>query len=200
MTSRLAVAVLAAGAGRRLGAIKPLAPLGGQTLLRRAVDTARQIPDADVYVVLGAHAQAIMAAGDAQDIQPIHNPDWEEGMGASLRQATQALGHYPGILFLAVDQPLVTAVDLTEMVTAWRAHPDRPVAAYYAGKPGIPAIFPRCRYPALLRLQGDAGAKSLLRDDRNPPITVPIPGAAHDVDTVESLRDIEAVLRSRGIP
>lgn len=192
----LAVAVLAAGAGRRFGAIKPLAVLAGRTLLRRALDTARQLPDADVYVVLGAEVEAIIANNQLQGAHILYNPYWREGMAASLRHAAQELKHYSGILFLAVDQPLVTTQNLVSLTTAWKSDPERKAAAYYGGKPGIPAIFPKRCYPALTRLYGDRGAKPLLQDESDRPTLVVIPEAASDLDTMADLEEIEARLQS----
>lgn len=194
---RLAVAVLAAGAGRRLGIIKPLAMLAGQTLLRRTAETVRQLPHADPFLVVGAQATIVLASEDARGLGVIANPDWQEGMAASLRRAVQHLSTYPGILFIAIDQPLVRAPQLLQLANLWRQHPDRKVAAHYGGRPGIPAIFPRRCYAALAALHGDTGAKSLLRDPADPPLTLAIPEAAADVDTPAALRQIETVLRQR---
>lgn len=194
---RLAVAILAAGAGRRLGIIKPLALLDGQTLLRRTAETVRQLPHVDPFLVVGAHSTIVLASQDAGDLGVVTNPDWQEGMAASLRHTVQHLSAYPGVLFIAVDQPLVTLAQLTQLVTLWRQHPDRKVAAYYGDRPGIPAIFPRRCYAALAALYGDIGAKSLLRDPADPPLTVALPEAAADVDTPAALRQIETVLRQR---
>lgn len=194
---RLAVAILAAGAGHRLGIIKPLAMLDGQTLLRRAADTVRQLPHTDPFLVVGAHSTIILASQDAQGLSVIPNPDWQEGMAASLRHAARELSVYPGMLLVAVDQPLVTLTQLTQLVNLWRKHPDRKVAAYYGDRPGIPVIFPRRCYAALAALHGDTGAKSLLCDPSDPPLTLAMPEAAADVDTPAALHQIDSVLRQR---
>lgn len=194
---RLAVVILAAGAGRRLGTIKPLALLDGQTLLRRAAAIVRRLPNADPFLVVGAHSTIILASQDTEGLSVIANPDWQEGMAASLRHAVHQLDAYPGILFLAIDQPLVTLASLTQLVLLWRKHPNRKAAAWYGDSPGIPAIFPRRCYAALADLHGDSGAKSLLCDLSDPPLTLTIPEAAADVDTPVALRQIETVLRKR---
>lgn len=195
--SRLAVVILAAGAGRRLGIIKPLAVVDGQTLLRRAADTARQLPGADLFLVVGAQSPIILASEDAKGPGVIHNTGWQEGMASSLRRAVQELDAYPAILFLAVDQPLITPLHLIQLANLWRQQPDRKVAAWYGERPGIPAIFPRRCYPALARLQGDTGAKALLCDAGDPPLTLAIPEGAADVDTPAALRQIEIALLQR---
>ncbi|MCE7896899.1 MAG: nucleotidyltransferase family protein, partial [Gammaproteobacteria bacterium PRO8] len=47
---------------------------------------------------------------------------------------------------------------------------------------GVPAIFPRHSWPALMRLQGDRGASGLLAAAATL-TTVPMPSAASDIDT-----------------
>ena len=54
----LAALVLAAGAGRRFGAIKPLAEVRGQPLVRHAIALADAVQPCSLQVVLGAQHEA----------------------------------------------------------------------------------------------------------------------------------------------
>ena len=51
-----------------------------------------------------------------------------------------------------------------------------------AGGYGVPAIFPRAEFPALLRLRGEQGAEVLLRSPAVGVIGVPMPSAAAEPD------------------
>ncbi len=78
------------------------------------------------------------------------------------------------------DQPGITADDLEQITRI-----DAPiVAAAYAGTVGVPAMFHRSRFDALLALRGDQGAKSLLANA----VSVAIPGAAWDIDHPNELK------------
>jgi molybdenum cofactor cytidylyltransferase len=157
----VAFIVLAAGAGRRFGGPKQLAPLAGKPLLQHAVDAA---PD-PLTVVLGAHADAVRAAVDLDGVDVVVCDDWEEGQAASLRAGVAAVGSVDAAVVLLGDMPFVTpqviagAVDhLTER---WDA-----VRTLYGGAPGHPVVLGRRVLKAVPGLRGDVGARDLLHSFR----------------------------------
>jgi molybdenum cofactor cytidylyltransferase len=87
-------------------------------------------------------------------------------------------------LILLADQPLVTAEHLRQLRAL--LSPDcSAVAAEYSGSPGVPAIFQRSAFPALLTLSPESGAKQLLRTLGDRVRRLPMPEAAADIDTPE---------------
>ncbi|HUX89906.1 MAG TPA: NTP transferase domain-containing protein, partial [Gallionellaceae bacterium] len=90
------------------------------------------------------------------------------------------------------DQPMISVDDLTSLVNVWNAFPEYPAASQYDGVHGVPAIFPKHSLPALMTLQGDTGARSIL--DACPTVSsVEMPSAAFDIDTVEDLAKLNEV-------
>jgi molybdenum cofactor cytidylyltransferase len=88
---------------------------------------------------------------------------------------------------LLVDQPHVSARALRRLARAWRQRPNTVAAAEYLGRVGAPAILPRRNWRELRTLEGDSGARALLRTAAQ--ITrVAMPEAHLDVDTPEDLR------------
>src|SRR5690606_36905353 len=78
--------VLAGGAGRRFGAAKQLADLGGRPLVQWALDAAMAAQGLDrVVVVLGARADAVRERLVPGRAEIVVCAEWEEGMAASLR-------------------------------------------------------------------------------------------------------------------
>jgi CTP:molybdopterin cytidylyltransferase MocA len=68
---RVAGLVLAAGAGRRFGGCKQLAPLDGRPLLEYALAAMAATPGlVCVAVTLGAHADEILATVDLHGAEP----------------------------------------------------------------------------------------------------------------------------------
>lgn len=182
--------LLAAGASRRFGAVKALARFESRSLIELAVDRARSVVGNDLTVVLGAHADAILASGALAEITVRRHDSWGNGLAESLRHGLLALPpSAPAALVMLVDQPLVTATDLRTLIDAWRQDPTRAAAAEYSGDVGAPCILPRQSFPQLLELHGDRGAKALLRD--MPGLArVPMPNAALDVDTQADLASL----------
>lgn len=155
--------VLAAGAGRRFGGGKQLAPLGGRPLLEHALRAAAAAPVDGVVVTLGAGAEEVLAAVDLHGARPVVVAGWEEGIAASLRAGVEAIGpEAEAAAILLGDQPAVAPATIARVIEAWRAS-DAPAArAVHAGRPGHPAVVGRALFPRLLELRGDRGAGALL--------------------------------------
>lgn len=157
----VAFIVLAAGAGRRFGGPKQLAPLDGRPLLQHVVDAA---PD-PLTVVLGAHAAAVRTAVDLDGTNVVICEDWEEGQAASLRAGVAAVGAVDAAVVLLGDMPFVTpqviAGALDHLTGRWDA-----VRTLYAGEPGHPVVLGRRVLAAVPELRGDVGARDLLRSFR----------------------------------
>ena len=183
----LAALVLAAGAGRRFGAIKQLAPVRGEPLIRHAIALAEAVAPGALKVVLGAHRTQI-AAQLPPGVPAIEHPGWAEGLGSSLAAGIVGLRGQPdGVLLLLADQIALRPDALQALVARWRALPETVFCAFYGGQPGVPAIFPRRLFAELATLRGERGAKPLLLRERGPATQLAMPEAAIDIDTAEDL-------------
>jgi molybdenum cofactor cytidylyltransferase len=158
------VVLLAAGGSKRLGQAKQLLEFGGETLVHRAARLALATAPQDAVLVLGAHADAVLAGVATPALRPVQCADWERGMGTSLRAGLAALSpDCAGALVLLCDQPDLDAAHLHALVAAWSLDPARAVASAYAGVLGVPALLPRAWFADLAALDGDRGARDLLR-------------------------------------
>jgi CTP:molybdopterin cytidylyltransferase MocA len=189
MSVRVACAVLAAGASRRLGRPKQLLMHRGQPLVVAAAECACQSQASACAVISGAHAGAVSAALSGLAIELVANPDWSEGVASSIRAATRwAKARSCQALIIALcDQPKLTAQHLDRLIGEY----DRcllPVASYYARKNAVPALFPEASFDDLLALSGDAGASALLNGGGSPVTRVAWPDGEFDVDTADAER------------
>ncbi len=185
---RHGVVLLAAGGSRRLGQAKQLLELAGETFVHRAARLALATAPADAVLVLGAHADAVLAGEATLALRPVRCGDWERGMGASLRAGLAALSpNCSGALVLLCDQPDLHAGHLHALVQAWRRDPTRAAASAYAGVLGVPALLPRTWFSALDALDGDRGARDLLRQRAGDVHAVASAPLARDIDTPADL-------------
>ena len=191
--------LLAAGASMRLGQPKQLlrlAAFGGKTLLDHAVSLAREAGLAPIFVVLGAHAEKIILECDLVDCILIRNQAWAEGMASSLRVGVEAvLENAPaasGAMVLLCDQPGLSAEHLVHLLDAQALDGNRIVASHYAGRTGVPAIFPRASFPALMELQGDQGARGLLQNSGTNVAAIDFSGGELDLDSPDDVQRLIA--------
>ncbi|HEY5926895.1 MAG TPA: nucleotidyltransferase family protein [Kofleriaceae bacterium] len=179
----VAALVLAAGASRRLGEPKQLVSIDGVPLVRRIVERAMAACDA-VCVVLGARPERVAGALVGLDVALTFCPLWFEGMGASLRTGVawaRAAGH-DAVMVLTCDQPRLTVEHARSLVDHHHSHARATVASRYADTLGVPAVFGSAQFDALLALEGDRGARALLRSGGNV-IAVDWADGAFDIDT-----------------
>jgi len=190
--------LLAAGAGRRLGATKALVRLGGVPLVERGLGTLRAGGCSPVIVVLGAAAEEVQRACALGDAVVVVNDAWSQGMGGSVRAGLAEAGRSgaPAVLVLPVDQPLVTPALVARLIGRWRDGAAATVATY-GGNTSTPVVLDRSLWPDVeLHAVGDVGARAFLRS--NPGVVTPVPcddvGDPSDIDTVEDLRRLEGQL------
>jgi CTP:molybdopterin cytidylyltransferase MocA len=196
----IAVAILAAGRGSRAGddVVKPLLRLQGRPLVEWALDAACSSGATPVLLVVGDHADDV-AAHARDGVEVVVSTDWERGIAHSLRAALAALSGRPSIGALSVglaDQPLVGPDAYRRLVAAYHDGADLAVATY-GGVRGNPVLLGRSRWGEAMRLEGDVGARVLLR--RRTAVEVPCDGTGDpsDVDTLDDLRAMEQRCASR---
>ncbi|MBQ4833927.1 nucleotidyltransferase family protein [Pseudoalteromonas sp. MMG010] len=191
---KLTIAILAAGKASRFGSAKQLAYFQEKTLLQRSIDLFNSI-NCELLVITGAHQQAVNRHLNAQskEYSVVFNPDWQKGMSSSIKAAlAHCAKDSAGIMFATVDQIHITTHDIQSVIDKWHKNVSQIVCAQYAQHQGIPAIFPRAYFSLLLNLQGDKGARQIIKSSSNVS-TVALPNAEIDIDTLEQL-DIEKQL------
>ncbi|WP_332670844.1 molybdopterin-binding/glycosyltransferase family 2 protein [Aromatoleum sp.] len=161
---RVAVLVLAAGRSSRMGADnKLLIAVGGVPMVLRAVNSARASLAASVTVVVGHEGDAVAKAVAGSGATVVHNPDFAQGMSASLRHGIAALPEdVDAVLVLLGDMPRITAEHLDRVIAAFDPAQPSIVVPEKDGRRGNPILWPREFFAAMTQLSGDQGARGLI--------------------------------------
>jgi molybdenum cofactor cytidylyltransferase len=200
----IAAALLAAGEGSRFGARPKLtAGLGGRPVVAWALESARRSGLAPLVLVLGREAEAVLAAAGGaapatSDVVVVRNDQWSSGIASSLRCAIVTLQPRSEVAAVVVglgDQPGVGAEAYRRLASAYDSGA-RLAVATYAGTRANPVLLAREHWDEALGLDGDVGARALMR--RHPVVEVPCDGTGEptDVDTEHDLAALEARWRS----
>lgn len=174
--------LLAAGAGRRYGRPKALVEYEGRRLVDRMAGVLAGGGCYPVLVVLGAAADQVRAEGLA-GCTVIENPDWDTGMGSSLRAGLAALAatEVAAAVVVLVDMPGVTAAAVRRV--AARATPDALAMGGYGQRRGHPVLLGRAHWAGVAALAvGDTGARPYLRRNAVTVQVVPCDDVADDRD------------------
>lgn len=171
------VLVLASGLGARFTASggvghKLQADLAGKTVLQRTLD-------------------AVRTSGLRWHLEDAGHP----GMGDSIAAAVRATRDAVGWLILPGDLPLIAPSTLLHLA---QASPQAAVLVpVFAGQRGHPVRFAAACGDALQRLQGSAGAASVVALYPAVHWTVQDAGCVSDIDTLADLERIRAMLNTQ---
>ena len=161
-----------------MGVPKVLLPAGrSHTLLSRVLATALVSVSGQVIVVLGRDAELCRAEverylGDHPQYQPrvtlLNNPHYAEGLSTSLRCGVKEvlrLEPASGLMILLADQPVFDEARARDLIRVFRKRrPDTvAVAAAENGEQRNPVIFGADLLPELLNVEGDRGARGILK-------------------------------------
>jgi molybdenum cofactor cytidylyltransferase len=194
---RIAAVVLAAGRSTRMGAVnKMIAQIGGKPLVRIATEQALASRAGPVIVVTGHQRDKVEAALKGLDVRFVHNPDYAEGLGTSLRAGIGAVpDNADGAIVCLGDMPQVDAKLIDTLLDAF--DPDSGaliVVPTIEGRRGNPVVWARRFFPNLMSIGGDFGARYLIGNYAEAVAEVAVTGEAalFDVDTPESLSAVKA--------
>jgi molybdenum cofactor cytidylyltransferase len=188
---RIAKVILAAGQSSRFNGCKLIADVGNKPMICRAVDTLQGDDTLPIYVISGAwHAQIEHALRGYKNVEILHNPYWQIGLGKSIALATHTISKahsLEGILFMLADQVELSATHINTLITHFNSNPSR-WCADYGERLGVPAVFPACDFKTLAALNCDKGAQHLLRDTQVDVNTILLKQASTDIDTQQQLK------------
>ncbi len=182
--------LLAAGGSSRLGQPKQLLEFEGKTLLRRATEMLISSVCDPIVVVLGADVSESKAEIAGLPVAICFNENWQSGMSLSIRVGLQRLltiePDLAAVMITLCDQPHVTADHVDLFANEFRRSGVSIIAAEYGGMLGVPALFSRAMFVEISQLDGDKGARDLIRNSKNLKRII-LDEAAFDIDTPEDI-------------
>ena len=189
---KVSAILLGAGESKRMGANKLALPWGGKTVFERCLDNLLRSDVNEVVVVLGKKTKEMRCQLERTGVKVVLNPFYRKGMSTSIRKGIQAIGPgSEGILIALGDQPFLKTVTINALVRAFARRQETIVVPSFQGEMGHPVIFHRKHERELLRLKGDAGARSILQ--RHPEdvrvVRVTSEGVVKDIDTRDDYRE-----------
>lgn len=189
MTRQTGIIILAAGGSSRMGQPKQLMHFGGRSLVRGVVDAAMADERHVVAVVLGAHADAVARELSGTGVLLVTNTGWEAGMASSIRAGLASLLDFlpemDACILTVCDQPYIEAAVFEGLQSTQLATGKGIVASGYDDTYGTPVLFSRPYFNQLLQLEGQEGAKKVIRQHENDAAVYPFEAGRTDIDTME---------------
>jgi molybdenum cofactor cytidylyltransferase len=190
----IAGVVLAAGGASRFGAAKQLAELDGRPLLEHAIRSIESVPAIErVVVILGARADEVRAGVGFGATEIVVCDDWATGQSASLKTGIAAIaGSAEAAVITLGDMPRVTPQVIAQFAELAAEHGSQARArAVYDGVPGHPVVLGSDYFDAVADIEGDIGARELLRSIGVEKIECSHLCDAVDIDTPADLEGLQ---------
>jgi len=186
--------VLAAGEAKRMGQAKLLLPWQGKTILEHVLDQLLHSKVDEIILVLGHEAKQMREKIPAQGIKIAINPDYQEGMSASLRQGLMIIDEKAeAFLVVLGDQPGISKEIINQLIQAFHhpRHPKGIILPTYRGIRGHPVLFSSQYRKEVLKLKGDVGGRQILKDHPEEILELEMNTDAvlYDLDTPEDYKE-----------
>lgn len=192
---RVALVLLAAGRSRRFN--------DGDKLVEHFLDKplAYHVVTALAHVPFGERIAVVWDTEldfAALGYRVVENPDRDSGQAHSLRLGVEAVRdtRCDAALIALADMPRVTAAHVLRLLDGFDG-PDAVIASSDGERPGPPALFGKGVFDQLLGIEGDKGARDLIKRGHH---VVTSPNELVDVDTQEDLAELRRLygLKSDG--
>ncbi len=198
----LKIVLLAAGKSMRFNGIKLLAKVQQQddsfTLIEHVLQqissslNTLNINKNSLHVATGDyHTQIAQLTANRYTLDYCKNAHL--GLGHTIAQSVEKMlitdDSTSHIMITLADQVALTSDDYLSLINQSLATPQKLICAKADQQIMPPAIFPRHYFTELMTLQGDKGAKAVLRTNKENLHKVLLPNAAIDIDTSKDLLD-----------
>lgn len=187
----IGIIILAAGASTRLGQPKQLLLYQGKPLIEEITAVAIHSGCQPVVVVLGAYAAKIQPQLRHLGVHIAFNEQWSNGMASSLQCGLKKIcaiaPNLDAVMIMLCDQPFVSASLIQQLVTGYQTSNSLIVASQYNEIVGVPALFDQTLFSELAAIEGDVGARGMIRRYDAKVLKIPFAEGAIDLDTPQDL-------------
>jgi putative nucleotidyltransferase with HDIG domain len=195
--------ILSAGLSTRMGRFKPLLPLGTRRAIERVVNLFQAGGIDDILAVVGHRASEVCEAIEPLKIRRVINPDYRQGMFASVLTGLRALPDQCRAFFIhPVDIPLVRPQTVQRLTAAFKNHSATVLYPTFNGRRGHPTLIRTCLVPSIMQWSGAGGLKGSLQCHEADSLELPVVDEAilQDLDTPGDYDRMRARLNTEGLP
>jgi len=192
--------ILTAGYSSRMSRFKPLCPIGGELLIDRVVRLMREGGVERIYAVTGYKADLLEDRLRRQNVTPLFNERFDEGMYSSVQRGVQGLSaDSPGFLMLPVDYPFVLGETVGNLIKHFTVTPTDVIDPVCGDRKGHPPVIRSTLYGDILSGDGEGGLRKLLNNPRYSRefLSVDDEGILFDADDDDTLAHLMDRFRNR---
>ena len=161
--SFISAVLLAAGESSRMGEFKQLLSFGRSTFVEQVVDALLGSAVAEVIVVVGHWAEAVIERIGSRPVKITQNPDYKQGMSTSIIAGLKLVTPETGAVMIALsDQPLLNSRTINNLIDGFLSGGKGIAIPTYRGIRGHPIIFAKKYVAELMAVKGDIGGRQII--------------------------------------
>lgn len=200
--------ILAAGYSSRMGAFKPLLPIGDKVAIERIIETLEQAQIGEILVVAGYKKEQIYQFLSHKKVAIVDNDQFDKGMFSSIQKGVEAgikaiESHGPnkkcaGFFLNLVDSPLTPHWVLEKILEKHEGNKDSFIVPCYRGKKGHPLFIPSKYIADILKHDGTGGLKTITNKYEHKLIRMEVEAeeVVLDMDTPEAYEELKEYERN----
>lgn len=189
---KVAAIILAAGAGSRFGANKPLALWQSKPMVESVISNAECAGLSPIIVVGGYHFDKLQEAIHQLPVKIVNNTNWQSGQSSSIQAGLNEIRQdCQGVIFMMADQPQISVNLLRALIERAYNSTKTIIGPIIDGKRSTPMYFAKKTFDQLMSLRGDTGGRNLLPNFQVEYIEWYDQTMAIDIDVPEDFRRLE---------
>lgn len=194
---RISGILLAAGESKRMGKPKLLLNLGESNIINTTIEKFLKSEIFELIIVLGHEAQKIECSSSGQDkrIKFVTNENYREGMSTSIKCGVLTASKESEAFLIALgDQPLISPKIINRLMEKYQSSRAGIVTVMHQSLRGHPVIISKKYVQEILSLNGDIGARDLLKQHLDDTASINIESSEEFFD-VDKTQDYEKLKR-----
>lgn len=195
---RISGILLAAGESKRMGKPKLILNLGKSNIINATIDNLLKSEIYELIIVLGHEAQKIESSLSTQDkrIKFVTNKNYREGMSTSIKCGVLTTSKESEAFLIALgDQPLISPKVINRLIEKYQSSKVGIVTVMHKSLRGHPVLISKKYVKELLSLNGDIGARDLLKQHLDDTASVKIESSEEffDIDRTQDYEELKKI-------
>ena len=195
---RISGILLAAGESKRMGKPKLLLNLGKSNIINATIDNLLKSEIYELIIVLGHEAQKIENSLSTQDkrIKFVTNKNYREGMSTSIKCGVLTTSQESEAFLIALgDQPLISPKVINRLIEKYQSSDVGIVTVMHQSLRGHPVLISKKYVKEILSLNGDIGARDLLKKHLDDTTIINIESSEEffDIDRIQDYEELKKI-------
>lgn len=154
--------IMASGFSRRMKKNKLTIKIDGDMIIEKVIKAAKESKLDQILLIY--RTEEIRELGLKYDLKTIYNPNAILGQSESVKLGVENSHKSSAYMFFVADQPFLNTMVIDRLIDAYSKE-EKITIPYFAGKFGMPLIFPNGFRKDLLKTTGDKGGREIIRDN-----------------------------------